>query len=546
MTRTQPTSSQENQGEDDLPLAYDLAPRPLSRLTYKIMSLNIITVIVLGMGIAYLGQYRENLISAEMEILSTETRLYAAILSDRIAQDPAQRDPVEAKKVLQSLLNEKQQRLRVFSEKTKILAEANMDTFGPSSSPAEIFWLENAFAKLVEWASVNFELPPYPTEMEGDHPYFQDVPDAFAGQTSLSAWRSQNGGLILSAATPILQNGKVSGAIQVTRWKTGIEETFSKARLDILRFVLVSLIMTSALSLYLAGSIGHPLRKLAGAAESLRLNRGQWVDIPDMSDRQDEIGELSHSLKEMTGFLRVRLDTIESFAADVAHELKNPLTSMRSAVETLPRVKTEVDREKLLEIILHDLQRMDRLISDISQATRLDVELARELPDETDLREVLLPLVAAYHKPLDRAQGNDANLNSNIRIEGLQNSMTVLGHAGRLAQVFQNLIANALSFSPPDRPIKILVEKNNERVKVVVEDDGPGIPPNRLEKIFDRFYSERPVTESFGMHSGLGLSIARQIVTAHGGTIHAENRTDEHGSIKGARFIVRLKVPQHD
>lgn len=546
MTRPPTTSHQVNPEENDTPLSYDLAPRPLSRLTYKIMSLNFITVIVLGMGIAYLGQFRENLISAEMEILSTETRLYAAILSDRISQNPAQRDPVEARKVLQSLLTEKQQRLRLFSEETKILAEANIDTSQSLPSSAEVFWLEKGFAKLIEWVSVDFKLPPYPAEMEGGLPYFQDVPDAFAGRASLSAWRSKSGGLILSSATPILQNGKVGGAIQVTRWGTGIEETFSKARLDILRFVLVSLIMTSALSLYLAGSIGHPLRKLASAAESLRLNRGQWVDIPDMSDRQDEIGELSHSLKEMTGFLRARLDTIERFAADVAHELKNPLTSMRSAVETLQRVKTEADREKLVGIILHDLQRMDRLISDISQATRLDVELARELPDETDLRQVLLPLIDAYRKPLERARGSEIASNSNIHVEGLQNSVTVLGHAGRLAQVFENLITNALSFSPPERPIRILVDKNKERVKVVVEDDGPGIPPNRLEKIFDRFYSERPVTESFGMHSGLGLSIARQIVTAHGGTIHAENCINESGVINGARFIVRLRIPQHD
>lgn len=544
--------NQEAQAEEHLVPMDDLAPRPLSRLTYKIMSLNIITVIVLGMGIAYLGQYRENLINAEMEILSTETRLYAAILSDRIPKDPAQRNPEEIHQSLKRLLGEKQQRLRVFSKESEILSEVETNTVLFQHSLREnplsrSFWVEDMFTKLVELVSVDFHLPSYPPEKVGDKFSFQDVPEAFSGQLSFSAWRSDKGGLILSCAAPILQqNGVVTGAVQVTRWGTGIETTFARVRLDILRFVLVSLVLTSALSLYLAGTIGHPLRKLAIAAESLRLNRGRWVDIPDMSDRQDEIGELSHSLREMTGFLRGRLDTIEKFAADVAHELKNPLTSMRSAVETLPRLKIEEDRAKLIEIILHDLRRMDRLISDISQATRVDVELAREVPDEIDLRNVLIPLVNAYGEPLKRVGGADPSRHGTILVERLKDPVMILGHAERLAQVFQNLITNALSFSPPGSPIRLFVDKNNERVKVVVEDDGPGIPPNRLEKIFDRFYSERPATEAFGMHSGLGLSIARQIVTAHGGTIHVENRLDENGAIQGARFIVRLRVAQHD
>ena len=220
---------------------------------------------------------------------------------------------------------------------------------------------------------------------------------------------------------------------------------------------------------------------------------------------------------------------------------------MRSAVETLPRIKAENDRQRLGDINLHDLQRMDRLITDISQASRLDTELFREILTPVDLREVLLPMIDSHRQPLERslelASATDSGKQEghNIRFTGLGSPVMVLGNAQRLAQVFQNLIGNALSFSPENHPIHIKVEQTPEGVKVTVEDDGPGIPENKLAKVFERFYSERPAAEAFGTHSGLGLSIAKQIMDSHGGTIHAENRIDENGKILGARFVTRLK-----
>lgn len=515
-----------------------LAPRPLSRLTYKIMSLNVIAVIVLLMGASYLDQYRKDLTSAETEILSVETRLYAAVLSQGFDKEQALSSD-RASPLINAFTQQKQQSIRLFDREGKVVSAASSDA-QKETLPSETF-IEKGFSLLIDMVSVEFRLPDYPATTDSAFS-LPDAPDALLdGAASLSAWRTPDGGLLLSSSAPIMKNGKIIGAVLVTRGDTRIESMFASTRLDILRLVLVSLVFTTSLSLYLAGIIGHPLRKLALAAEKLRLSQGKYTEIPDMSDRQDEIGELSHSLRAMTEFLQHRLNATERFAADVAHELKNPLTSMRSAAETLSRVDNEDDRNKLTQVILHDLQRMDRLITDISQASRLDAELSRDIFEPIDLRDVFLPLIDAWDKPLHR-EGRSLASTHNIRFIGLDKPVVVMGHAGRLAQVFQNLIGNALSFSPEDKPVRLSVESNNDRIKIVIEDDGPGIPENRLEKIFERFYSERPAGESFGSHSGLGLSISRQIVTAHGGTIHAENCRDENGKTSGARFIVRLKA----
>jgi two-component system sensor histidine kinase ChvG len=251
----------------------------------------------------------------------------------------------------------------------------------------------------------------------------------------------------------------------------------------------------------------------------------------------------------MTHALWERMDTIERFAADVAHELKNPLTSLRSAVETAVIVKKKGDREKLLGIIKHDVERLDRLISDISNASRLDAELSRQELERVDLNALLHSLLNAYRDPLTRKEVSD---NGNIivfngvklRLDLAFGEVLVWGLDGRLQQVFQNLISNALSFSPANGAIRISVSPDSRFVKVMVEDEGPGIPPGKLETVFERFYSERPQHESYGRHSGLGLSICRQIVTALGGEIYAENITGLGGQIKGARFTVLLRIAQ--
>ena len=273
----------------------------------------------------------------------------------------------------------------------------------------------------------------------------------------------------------------------------------------------------------------------------MRQGKGRYIEIPDMSHRNDEIGELSLALRDMTYALFNRMDTIERFAADVAHEIKNPLTSLRSAVETVSRIKDEDNRKKLMDIIQHDVQRLDRLISDISSASRLDAELSRDEMGKVELSPLMYRLRDAYKKPLKRGDNDRDGDDTKIILDlPEETGLAVKGNTDRLAQVFGNLLSNALSFSPEDGRVVVRVTVQNDTVMVQVDDQGPGIPENKLQTVFERFYTERPQHEGYGNHSGLGLSISRQIVEAHGGQIWAENLRDEAGNISGARFNVVL------
>jgi two-component system sensor histidine kinase ChvG len=310
------------------------------------------------------------------------------------------------------------------------------------------------------------------------------------------------------------------------------------------------------LSLALANTIGEPVRKLADAADRVRRGIKSRQQIPDFSNRTDEIGHLSRTLGEMTQALYSRIDAIESFAADVAHELKNPLTSLRSAMETFPRVKNDTSRARLMEIMQHDVRRLDRLISDISDASRLDAEMARVDSAPVDVAQLVRTVVSMLADS-PRSRGVTLRLNIAASDEGVRPDFFVMGHDSRLAQVVTNLIDNACSFSEPGGEVRIRIkrvageaDRKGDRIRIVVEDDGPGIPAHSLERIFDRFYTDRP-SEGFGQNSGLGLSISRQIVQAHSGRLWAENRPlapgaecqdpdgePRHGA--GARFIVSL------
>ena len=298
----------------------------------------------------------------------------------------------------------------------------------------------------------------------------------------------------------------------------------------------MALAVTVLLSVYLAGTIARPIRRLATAAERIGRSHGRQHVIPDLRGRDDEIGDLARALREMTEALWLRMDATERFAADVAHEIKNPLTSLQSAVETAARLKDPDQQRKLMSIIQEDVRRLDRLITDISDASRLDAELSRAETAPVDVGAMLRTLVDLHESAGD---------GSGRRLE-LQNAddqeFVVTGIEGRLAQVFRNLIANAESFGPPEGTVRISLSRNGRQVVVTVEDEGPGLPPGKEEAIFDRFYSERPEGEAFGTHSGLGLSISKQIVDAHGGSIASENRRTATGGIAGARFVVRLPV----
>jgi two-component system sensor histidine kinase ChvG len=298
------------------------------------------------------------------------------------------------------------------------------------------------------------------------------------------------------------------------------------------------------LSLFLAGAIAGPVRRLAEAAERVRWGTKSRQEIPDFTTRSDEIGHLSGALRDMTKALYNRIDAIESFAADVAHELKNPLTSLRSAVETLPLARNDDSRQRLLSIIQHDVKRLDRLISDISDASRLDAELARADAEPVDMVRLLDAVVSVAN---ERRQEHDPLITLSIdrQAQG-RDAFLVLGHDSRLGQIFNNLIDNARSFSPPDETVKVSMRRRKNQVEILVEDSGPGIEPDALDRIFERFYTDRP-EQGFGQNSGLGLSISRQIIEAHRGTIRAENRLgppDEDGEPTrlGARFVIRLPI----
>jgi two-component system sensor histidine kinase ChvG len=294
------------------------------------------------------------------------------------------------------------------------------------------------------------------------------------------------------------------------------------------------------LSVLLARTIAGPVRRLAEGAESVGRRIKSRVEIPDFTRRRDEIGELSGALRRMTGSLYSRIEAIESFAADVSHELKNPLTSLRSAVETMPLAKTPESRARLLAVIEHDVRRLDRLITDIADASRLDAELQRQDAAPVDLVR-LLKTVTGVANEVQRDDG----VKIVVTFEGgVASAYVVPGHDSRLGQVIDNLIENARSFSPQDGTVRITAKRLRNAVEITVDDNGPGIQPEAMERIFERFYTDRP-HQGFGQNSGLGLSISRQIIEAHGGRIRAENRIGvsdgpDGPQVLGARFIVRL------
>lgn len=366
---------------------------------------------------------------------------------------------------------------------------------------------------------------------------------ALAGETAVNTGRGAEGGAQFAVATPVMQAGAVIGAVVLTSAEGEIDRLVRYEREQILQMFVIALLVSIGLSLVLASTIANPLSDLAAAAElgrdrdARKMSPGR-VRIPDLAARPDEIGRLSVAMRGMVAALYDRIDANEQFAADVSHEIKNPLASLRSAVGSLRMVKKEEHREKLLDVIEHDVRRLDRLVSDISNASRLDSELVKEQEEEFNLMKTLGNLTD-YLGQQAREKGVEFITdfpNEPIRIHGLE---------GRLAQVFVNLITNAVSFCEDGDAVRVWARRRENRVLIVVEDTGPGIPEQALTKVFKRFYSDRPPTH-FGNNSGLGLSISKQIVEAHGGVIWAENirptNADPTSDPLGARFVVGLPI----
>lgn len=538
--------------------------RRITGLTLRIIAVNAVALIMLMAGTLYLGQYQRNLIEAKLETFKTEINLVSAAISEGAGaisgpeNEHIELDLEQAQTMVRRLKTVMAQRIRLFDRKgQKILDSSELTNINRPEiqSPEDktfytIRILKKMTGFIIKLLPDHKTLPVYPDPVSNDIRDYPDAHGAIAGHISMSAWNNTEDHIFLSAAAPLYKNGQVMGVILLTRDGRDIEEDIGNVWINILQAFAVTLVLTILLSIYLSGVIARPLRRLATAAEGVRKGQLKYSDIPDLGSRHDEIGELSIAFRQMTEALWDRMDLIERFAADVSHELKNPLTSLRSAVETASVVKKKTDRDKLMDIIKHDIERLDRLITDISHASRLDSELSREAFERVSLIRVLKNILNAYKGPLERKEKTGKNWNDSAKTgqgveiklnSSIDEDITVWGLTGRLEQVFQNILANALSFSPENGVITIQVTpQSKKQVQVTIEDQGPGIPEAKLETIFDRFYSQRPEHEAYGKHSGLGLSICQQIMTALSGKIYAENIKNNAGKISGARFTVIL------
>jgi two-component system, OmpR family, sensor histidine kinase ChvG len=526
--------------------------RPLwqSPLTRRILAVNVIALFIPVVGLLYLDNYRQSLIESEQELLKTEAKLFSgALAASGVVTGPLGEErllPETTRQTVRRLVDVSQTRARLFSPDGSLIADSfllsgpggvvEMQPLAPLDSDDSFLW--RAVTGMYDWIAgllpAGKPLQPYAESTVQSAQDYDEVQKALAGETAAAVRDAGGGRLVLSVAVPVQRYRQVLGALFLTKPGDSIEATLRDTRLTILGVFAVALSVTVLLSLYLASTIAWPIHRLADAAERVRRAKGRQVKIPDLSHRKDEIGDLSGALRDMTQAVWRRMDAIERFAADVSHEIKNPLTSLRSAVETVARIDDPLQQRRLMTIILDDVQRLNRLITDISDASRIDAEMSRADSEPVSMRELLTAIADIYGATADP----EAPRIEVIAREG--DSLMVLGMEGRLGQVLRNLVSNAISFSPPGEVITLTGWREHGHVMVTVEDNGPGIPPDKLAAIFERFYSERPEGEKFGTHSGLGLSISHQIVEAHGGALTAENMIGPDGKVRGACFTIDL------
>jgi len=520
-------------------------------------------------GLLYLDQYREGLIEAKVVTLKINGAIIAGALGESAGVTPngvPRLNPEGARTMVRRLVALTGTRARLFGENGVLLADSRVLFSAGREVQAGVLPIETlsepgVVRRLYDYARAFFtrlldvepELPLYQEAPRQNAIYFDEAMAALEGRADSGRAISSAGEIIVSVGLPVQHFKKILGALLLSAGTADVETAVAEARIAIFGVFVAALAVTILLSFYLAGSISRPLHHLAEAAEAVRRRPGQRERIPDLSARNDEIGDLSATLRDMTTALYDRLDAIEGFAADVAHEVRNPLTSIRSAVEVLGRGGDADFRARLIAIIEDDVRRLDRLIGDISDASRLDAELARAEFQPVNLIALCETLVDIHHatSAAEGAAGPEFVFDIDAGIEivpGLarQEKFTVPGMEGRLGQVVRNLLVNAASFSPPGGVVRLTLSRAGHMARLTVDDDGPGLPEDKLEAVFDRFYTERPAGEAFGEHSGLGLSISRQIIDAHDGDIRAENRHDGRAVRCGARFIVELGTESRD
>ena len=524
-----------------------------SPLTRRILLVNVLVLVVPILGLLHLDQYRQSLIRSELDAMVTQARTFSLALGSTAIRDGQNGQQVlsheSIRQLMRVLLGGTGVRARVFSRDGQMVGDSFLlsgpggqvqviELPPPDQGSPLVRYISEIYDFLFEGLTGRFNAPLYkenPIQRAAD---YSEVLAALRGDAVGTVWADQDGGLLLSVAVPVQRYRQVLASLMITKDGGDIERAVRDRRHDVLIVFGIALTVTIFMSFYLSRTIASPIRKLAEAAERVRLGNAGGNGIPDLQSGNDEISDLASALKDMTTTLQDRLIAIEAFAADVAHEIKNPLSSLRSAVETVARIEDPSQQKKLMAIIVDDVQRLDRLISDISDASRLDAELARSESETVDIGRLLQAMIEV-HKAGSGEHGPRFSL-----LLPDKEKLEVHGIELRLGQVFRNLLANAISFSPKDGLIALAARRERDAagrpwITVTVSDEGPGLVEQKLEAIFDRFYTERPEGEKFGTHSGLGLSISRQIVEAHGGEIFARNR-EKDGGKTGAIFTVRL------
>lgn len=542
----------------DAQLSLPRRSRWMSPLLRRILLVNVLPLVLLVAALLYLDQFQAGLLEAEVQALREQARIYGGALGESAVReadgDNAQLQPDLARPLLRRLTEPTPNaQARLYAPDGQLIADSRVreGTGGavvttplpPAVDRGPLLGtIGSIYDRLLSILPRPAHGPVVEVSLNGAGAEWQPNVREELRMTGANAGRemppyirrTQDDRLLVTVAEPVQRGHQVVGIVLLTRDAREVDDSVLAVRVSILGLFALAFVLTVGLSLYLSRTIARPILRLAKAAHDMREGKGRAASVPaTLLRRSDEVGELAIALADSSGALWQRMDATERFAADVAHEIKNPLSSIRSAIETLCRIDEPSQQRRLLAIISEDVIRLDRLISEISDASRIDAELSRAAPEAMDIVPLLRTLAEIHDAT--RKEADPVML-----LDLPSNPLKVLAIESRLVQVLRNLIGNANSFSPPGGAIRLRAAEAGATVEIAVEDHGPGIPAGKLEHVFDRFYSERPVGEQFGQHSGLGLSISRQIVEALKGRIVAENRIDTGGRIAGARFTVRL------
>ena len=518
----------------------------ISPLLLRLLSLNILALFFLLGGLFSIDIYQKTLQENEFKKLEDEGRILAQAIGKTILPTEDFRSQViitrEAQETISYLLSKSRVRIRLFSYQGDLLADSEKSVgFQTRMRATELPFLQEKnffrvyFEKIYSYISLlivktsNLELYQENTLQQAED--YEEVLKSLYGEETRLIKQLKSGKKLFGVAMPVQSYKKITGAILLTFDSTNIENKLKDFRFEVFKIFFLALFLTICVSIYLSTNIVKPIRKLANATRNINPSDGRKMSVPQFPDRKDEISELSVSIKEMLNSIWNRMDAIENFAADVAHEIKNPLTSLKSAVEVLSNIKDKKQINKLTKIIIQDIQRLDRLVTDISNASRLDAELSREGMKKFNIKKILEETINFYNRDENKILFNFIK----------NHNYSIYGNKQRLSQVFNNIIDNALSFNKSDKKIEIFLKNNKNNIFIEIRDYGPGINKNNLNKIFDRFYTERPSKEKFGEHSGLGLSIVKQILEVHKGLVKVENRLEKNKKIIGAKFIITLK-----